>query len=319
MWTEGQVERFAGERILAIDPRTQKTLRPCPACGSNKHHNLGIKNKLEIVGCNQCSTLYTPYSPWYTSAYYYTDYHNHGGLSISEYARTRLAEITKEFSKYRQTNRLLDVGCGAGGLLEAARDQNWEVQGVDVSETAVNHVRSLGFNVFNGELHEANLPHQHFDVISAAELLEHVFDPSAVLKEMARLLRPGGLLWTTTPHCRGLSGRILGLKWTTISPPEHLQLFSLAGLRTLLNQVGFREVTLKTEGANPFEILKMRRSSNGAQEISASSQGNGRAESDCRAKTTFAENGMRRAMRGAVNQILRLSRLGDSLKVFAVK
>ena len=316
MWSEGQVERFAGERILAIDPRTERTSRPCPACGLTQHRTLGIKNRLEIVGCEGCGTLYTPYSPWYTSTYYYTDYHNHGGLSTSEYVRTRLAEITKEFSKYRQTNRLLDVGCGAGGLLEAARDQGWKAQGVDVSETAVKHVRSLGFNAFHGELQDAKLSDQDFDVITAGELLEHVFDPAAVLKEMARLLRPGGLLWTTTPHCRGLSGRILGLKWSTVSPPEHLQLFSVSGLRTVLNQAGFREVTLKTEGANPFEIVKMRQSSNGAQETP---KGNERAELNCRLNTTFAETRMRRALKNAVNQILRLSHLGDSLKVFAVK
>ena len=42
------------------------------------------------------------------------------------------------------------------------------------------------------------------------------------------MLRPGGLFWTTTPHARGLSARVLGLKWRCIWPPEHLQLFSVA-------------------------------------------------------------------------------------------
>jgi ubiquinone/menaquinone biosynthesis C-methylase UbiE len=175
----------------------------------------------------------------------------------------------------------------------------------------------LGFKVFHGELHEAKLPDQYFDVITAGELLEHVFDPAAVLKEMARLLRPGGLLWTTTPHCRGLSGRLLGLNWSTVSPPEHLQLFSVSGLRTLLDQAGFREVTVKTEGANPYEILKTRRSTNGVSEHT--SQGNEKADINNRLNTTFADTAMRRAVKSAVNQILRLSRLGDSLKVFAVK
>ncbi len=54
---------------------------------------------------------------------------------------------------------------------------------------------------------EAAFPSEHFDVITAAELVEHLCDPQALLHEVARILRPGGLFWMTTPHARGLSGR----------------------------------------------------------------------------------------------------------------
>ena len=69
-----------------------------------------------------------------------------------------------------------------------------------------------------------------FDVVIASEVLEHVLDPHAMLVEILRVLRPGGLLWATTPHGRGISARLLGLEWSNVCPPEHLQLFSVAGI-----------------------------------------------------------------------------------------
>ena len=316
-----RVEAFAGERILAMDPRTEKTTRPCPACKSVQRRDLGIKNKLEIVSCLECDTIYTPYSPWYSSTYYYVDYHEHCDPAPNAYVRARLHEITSEFAPYRQNNRLLDVGCGAGAMLEAATKNGWNVQGVDVSASAVKHSRSLGFDVFHGELQEAKLPDQYFDVVTAGELLEHVFDPQVVMNEIARLLRPGGLLWTTTPHSRGLSARVLGIEWGNVRPPEHLQLFSSSGLRLVLERAGFHDVKLRTEGGNPFEIwnaLKSRRSSS-APECEAAETETAREALDSWLSTTVEQGRSRRALKNAVNSILNISRLGDSLKVVAIK
>lgn len=316
-----KVEAFAGERILAMDPRTEKATRSCPACKSVQRRDLGIKNKLEIVSCLECESIYTPYSPWYSSTYYYVDYHDHGDSTPNAYVRARLHEITSEFAPFRQNNRLLDVGCGAGALLEAASRNGWSVQGVDVSASAVEHGRSLGFEVFHGELQEAKLPDQYFDVITAGELLEHVFDPQLVMNEIARLLRPGGLLWTTTPHSRGLSARLLGIEWGNVRPPEHLQLFSSSGLRLVLERAGFRDLTLRTEGGNPFEIwhaLKSRRASS-QRESEAGESENAREALDSWLSTTVAHGRSRRVLKNAVNTFLNLSRLGDSLKVVAIK
>ena len=123
------------------------------ACGSSEAQNLGVKNELEIVCCRRCRTLYTPYSPWYSSEYFYLGYYLKAEeLNVPTFVRTRLDEITAEFAPYRQTNRLLDIGCGAGTLLEATRDHGWNAQGLDVSSHAAKHVRDLGFEVFEGEL-----------------------------------------------------------------------------------------------------------------------------------------------------------------------
>src|ERR1044072_5466719 len=242
MAAKEQVE-FAGQRILEMDSRAEKMLRvACVACGSKDGQTAGGKNELELLRCRQCATLYTPYSPWYCSELFYEVYSPEQSLSPPAFVQTRLEEITAGFSPYRQGNRLLDIGCGAGNLLLAARKNGWNAQGLDVAEQATAHVRQLGFEVFHGELQQAQFPSQHFDVITAAEILEHLSEPQLLVQEVARVLRAGGLFWTTTPHARGLSARVLGLSWRCVWAPEHLQIFSVAGMKALLRDAGFSQI-----------------------------------------------------------------------------
>jgi SAM-dependent methyltransferase len=270
-----------------------------------------------MLSCRKCATVYTPYSPWYSSEYYYVSYYPEASLTPPPFVQTRLEEITAEFAPYRQTNRLLDIGCGAGNLMLAARKNGWNAHGLDVSANAVNHVRSLGFEVFQGELQQAHLPSAHFDVITAAEILEHLTDPRVLVEEAARLLRPGGLFWTTTPHARGLSARVLGLKWRCIWPPEHLQLFSAAGLKGLLRDVGFREIRVRTTGGNPFEIFHAMGHKKDAPKTA--DQHFDRVTTAYQLNESLMKSRSRRAVKDLVNGALNITRLGDTLKVYAVR
>ena len=318
MQTSDKIEDFAGQRILSEDPRTEKATRVCVACGSSNADERGLKNELKIVSCRRCKTLYTPYSPWYSSQYFYLGYYlKPDEVEPPAFVKTRLEEITAAFASYRQTNRLLDIGCGAGSLLEVARKHGWHAQGLDVSSHAARHVRELAFEVFEGELHEAEYPAQHFDVVTAAELLEHVFDPRALVLEVARILRPGGLFWTTTPHARGLSARVLGLNWRCIWPPEHLQLFSIGGLKALLRGAGFRDIHVDTTGGNPVEIWHTLGKTKSAPKTV--DQHFDRVQTSYQLNESLMKSRSRRALKSTVNSFLNLSRLGDSLKVFAVR
>lgn len=316
MQAPDKVEEKPGHWILNMDPRAEQPVRACAACGSNDAQSLGIKNELQILSCRRCLTVYTPYSPWYSSELWYETYYRDQNLVPPAFVQTRLEEIVAEFARYRKTNRLLDLGCGAGNLLLAARKNGWDAQGLDVAPNAIQHVRELGFEVFHGELLDARLPSEHFDVITAAELLEHLPDPRAELKEIARLLRPGGLFWTTTPHARGLAARVLGLKWRCISPPEHLQLFSVQGLKSLMLDVGFREIRLQTTGSNPIEIWNAARKKKAPV---TTEQHYDRVLTGYQLNESLMKSRSRRALKNILNGVLNASRLGDSLKVFATR
>jgi SAM-dependent methyltransferase len=223
--------------------------RRCPACDSAGGSERGTKNGIVLRACGGCGTLYAAQGG---GAFDYDGYYDEANLSVPDFIGARLDEIFASFAPYRRTNRLLDIGCGAGSLLEAARRAGWEAHGTEVSAPAVEHARAAGFEVFCGDLAEAGFPEGHFDVVTASEILEHLPDPRAMVREIARVVRPGGLFWGTTPHGRGLSARLLGERWSVVSPPEHLQLFSLGGVERMLREAGFTSMVRHELPEDPF-------------------------------------------------------------------
>jgi len=93
------------------------------------------------------------------------------------------------------TGRLLDVGCGLGGFLAQALANGFASEGSDVSEYARTVIeRRLGMTIHLGELSSLGLTTSYYDVISSWDTLEHVLDPRALLREMRRVIQPGGVL-----------------------------------------------------------------------------------------------------------------------------
>lgn len=307
---------------MAVVSKSETVQRRCPACDSTTGKVAGRKNDFELLSCRSCRTLYTAFVPESEAAQDYDGYYDTENLSVPEFIQQRLEAIIGGFSAYRQTNRFLDIGFGAGTLMQAARACGWDVEGLEVSRSAVEHARSLGFKVFCGELEQAKYPDDYFDVVTASEVLEHLLNPQPLLREIARILRPGGLFWATTPHGRGVSLRVLGTKWSVVCPPEHLHLFSLGGMKRMLSASGFGRVRVVSEGVNPYEIMQGLRSNSQSSGNGASSvEGSGleRVEASYELNENLSKSPVRRALKNTANGLLRLSRLGDSIKIFAEK
>ena len=293
--------------------------RHCPACESGSATRMGDKGGFDWLRCLDCGTLYVSTLPTAASRMHYETggYYNDENLSVPGFVTRRLEEIVNSFAPYRQTNRLLDVGCGAGTLLSVAKQAGWDAEGVELSGPTAEHLKKQGLNVFAGELAQAKFRDAHFDVVTAAELIEHVPDPSGLVAEVARIVRPGGIFWATTPHSHGASSRVLKLKWSVVSPPEHLHLFSVRGLSRLLARHGFQRIKVKTEGLTAGELIGAFRSRAQQGGGSPISNGHDRVQSDYKLNETFMANRRRRMIKNAANRVLSASRAGDFLKVWA--
>lgn len=296
--------------------------RVCPGCDERKATSPGRKNDFELLSCRACKTLYSAgIADGKEEQEDYDSYYTDKNLTVPAFVNQRLDEIISTFAPYRQNNRLLDVGFGAGSFLEAAARGKWEPFGIEISQTATEHARARGFNVLCGQLDQAGYPDNYFDVVIASELLEHVLRPRLLLEGIARILRPGGLLWATTPHGRGLSARLLGVHWSAVSPPEHLQLFSNKSVQQLLAGAGFQRIRIATHGTNPCEIVHgiYRRMWAVSDPATPAPGGFNRVESSYQLNESLSRNHSGRMLKRIVNGLLNAGRMGDSLKIQAEK
>src|SRR4051812_43133489 len=163
-------------------------------------------------------------------AAYYQDYGH--AWQDSPITRKRYAEVLDSLEPYRDRNRLLDVGCGAGYFLEEARSRNWEVHGTEYSGLALEVGRGKRLNVVQAPMRLGVFEPDSFDVVTAFEVFEHVSDPMAEAKVVAHVLRDGGALYLTVPNFNALSRRLLGPRWNVIDYPEHLCYFTSTTVRS---------------------------------------------------------------------------------------
>lgn len=292
----------------------EKLIRSCPACESRAAKQYGSKNNFELFGCRTCGSIYTDRVPSAFEEEDYDAYYSEANLTVPDFIQLRLNEIVSGFEPYRLNNRLLDIGFGAGTLLKTANEMGWSTTGTEVSSTAVQHAESQGFDAFLGNVSDAKFPDDQFDVITASEILEHLLEPNVELKEIVRILRPGGLLWATTPSARSISFRLMKLNWTVLSPPEHIQLYSKKGAFKLLKTAGFGKIRFKTYGLNPAELKNhfLKKESGNGEQFS-------RVGSAYQLNEALTKDPLRRFVKNVLNEGLNVFRIGDSLKIFAEK
>ncbi len=285
--------------------------RPCPACSADAARPVGSANGHALASCANCRTLFTVSLPASSDeAIDYAGYYHEANLRVPEFVERRLEEVVGEFEPYRRLGRWLDVGCGAGALMRAAARQGWTPVGTEMGDGAAEAVRAHGFEVHVGELDTLGLADESFDVVSLVEVLEHVDDPRQLVRDARRLLRPGGAVYVTTPHGRGISARMLRNRWSAVGPPEHLQLFSLRGLRMLLEAADLRVDWARTHAVNPHELLA-------ALRRQGEQTGGERVESGYALNESLSGSRRGVAVKGAANAVLNATRLGDAIKLAA--
>lgn len=142
--------------------------------------------------------------------------------------------------------RLLDVGCARGDFLLGMKERDWEVWGVELSAQAAQEARDrIGASILHGQLEEAGFPNAYFDVITLWDVLEHLFDPKASLKEVNRILDEDGLLVLGVPNLSSFDARIFGEAWIGWDAPRHLYAFPAEVMARLLTEAGFIIVSRK--------------------------------------------------------------------------
>jgi SAM-dependent methyltransferase len=223
----------------------------CPACGDSVE-DPPIENfrGTSLYACTHCDLHFwhpvaMPDASWYETAYQGRD---QTAMPLEPGHRFFLSD-----PKAPKHGRLLDLGCGVGNFLAAARNAGFDVTGIEMNQNAVRFAQEhYGLrNVFTMRPEEflAAHPQVKFDVVTLFEVLEHQENPQGFLRIAKNCLTPQGFVALSVPNRN---------RWQKGAdpadyPPNHLTRWSPSALRKFLEQNGFEILSLREE---PLNVLR---------------------------------------------------------------
>lgn len=137
---------------------------------------------------------------------------------------------------FKSEGRLLDIGAGTGEFLLAAKNRGWEVLGTEPSSQARELALKKGITLKKEDFYFNS---NTFDVITMWHVLEHVSDLHNQVKELKRMLRPGGLLIIAVPNYRSYDAEVYSEYWAGYDVPRHLWHFSKQSIERIFGKNGF--------------------------------------------------------------------------------
>ena len=176
------------------------------------------------------------------------DYFEGTGAGYANYeqqSRTLVATFKRlmvNLSAHRLTGgALLEVGCGFGYLLEAAKGYFEARVGAEFSSIAAEQASYRADRVYCGGPEQ--IPDREtFDCIIATHVIEHVYQPLKFLRDLCRHLRPSGKMVIAAPDMGSWWRRMMGHHWPSFKIPEHVLYFDRRSLKALVRQAGLVDV-----------------------------------------------------------------------------
>ena len=239
---------------------------PCPVCSSaetrfychGRDRLFGLApGRFPLFRCASCRCVFQSPIPddallagFYPEEYWWSEKRSPGGCRA---LLKRFEGIYREFvvldhvrflqrcARASSGRTLLDIGCGSGSFLAAARRRGFEAFGMDRSAHAVAAARRDGaVEARQGDIGSPIWQDRRFDFVTMFHILEHLTDPRAGLRYAAGLLHPGGSLILQVPNIVSYQARAFGVRWYGLDVPRHVINFSPAALNLLLEDAGFR-------------------------------------------------------------------------------
>jgi len=214
----------------------------CPACGNQVPPNVFEEfHHYRLLACRSCGLWFwdpreMPDARWYQQMY--------GGRDTMLLPLEPGHRFFLSHSDAPRTGCLLDIGCGTGNFLLAARKAGYIAAGTELDPGAARFAReACGLeSIFPLSIQQfvQQHPAEKFDVVTFFEVLEHQADPSSFLRSVLSVLRPGGYIALSVPN---------RLQWTCGKdpldyPPNHFLRWDPVSLRNFLCSHGFEILSL---------------------------------------------------------------------------
>jgi SAM-dependent methyltransferase len=229
----------------------------CPLCGHQEARLVTKEGEWDIVECFGCAFVFiTPVPNEQFLHLHYQKYLPADEVSIAQW-RVMMVEIFQRSlnvieskSNYKR-GALLDIGCGYGFFLEKARQKGWRVFGIEPCDHARAYAKSRALAVEAGNLFYQKYVDETFDVVTLFYVLEHLPEPLRYLKEIYRILKPGGVLLVRVPHTTPIVKilKSFGIRNRLYDVPSHLSDFSPRTMAMVLEKTGFNDIHTFPGGA----------------------------------------------------------------------
>jgi 2-polyprenyl-3-methyl-5-hydroxy-6-metoxy-1,4-benzoquinol methylase len=227
----------------------------CALCGSSSRELRFREGTFEVLRCLDCGLVYVSprrvaealIAEVYDASYWNSDAPRERGYADYDadealWRRTWRARLAALESQLPAAGRALDVGCASGLFLEQLKASDWQVEGVEPSQTmnARAILRLGGTRVHGGRFEDLQLEAGIYDLVTLWDVIEHLVDPVEALRNIRRLLAPEGRVVVLTQDVSSLLARALGHRWHHYKHDEHLLHFSPHTLARALAEAGLR-------------------------------------------------------------------------------
>lgn len=235
----------------------------CPGCRSVGGREFARLRDYVLIRCADCDLVYVfPRKTESKNREHYDDYYEGAGTAehgLRQNRRRLFEENLKLIGDHcERDGHLIDVGAAYGHFLELAQAAGFDVMGVEVASAPCAFMAVRGIACHQGSLDTAPIARGSVDVVTMWDVLEHVSDPSALLEDAGKILRPGGLLAATVPN-RRFQSLVIAMErvvrqdgnWRR-QVPWHLNHFSARAIRSLLRQGSYRPLVVKPAYPTPL-------------------------------------------------------------------
>lgn len=230
--------------------------RPCPLCGTDRISALlHRKHGLELVRCADCPMIYSRViltedaeQAFYGASAFQDAYlalkRNDAYADLERRKCAYLIQEAKQVAPHART--FLEVGCGAGRLLEAAREAGWHTLGVEPNPGFAAEARRRELHVLDGWFPQSPSPeHGHFDVIALLDVVEHAADPVRLLTQARLRLNPGGVMLVQVPNFHSLLVQLQG-EASAVICQGHWNYFTAPALLACAERAALKAVRIET-------------------------------------------------------------------------
>ena len=223
----------------------------CPVCEGGQASAFGEKDGYGFLKCDGCGYIFChPRPSQQQLAEFYAMGDAGAGITATSFPKVSSRKRRGFFNALKLlphyfARRALDVGCGGGFVVGAMKMLGArEAHGIDINPNATNYAKEHYPNCYfhTGSFDEVKEIASGFDFIYSSEVIEHVEDVEQYVGFLKGALKPGGVVFLTTPDIESDQVPEDKISWNTFSPPQHIQFFSEKTLTMLMRRFGFSPI-----------------------------------------------------------------------------